>query len=194
VRFNDDSNLGLAGGRILLRDGGLELPAGYTVARSIEVLNAAASIKTASGQTHLISSDISGAGRLNLIGGTFTLSGNNSHADGVALNKATLVIDRDERLGAAGGALNIASGTLRASADLAIAAGRSSSFSTMTADSNGFDMTFNQAVNSTGLTKGHLEIPPIIQNAQLKNRLEQKFCAAKRLKCTFFEQFRFYLA
>jgi fibronectin-binding autotransporter adhesin len=168
VRFNDDSNLGVAGGRIQLRDGGLELPAGYTVARPIEVLNAAASIKTASGQTHLISSDISGAGRLNLIGGTFTLSGNNSHADGVALDKATLVFDSDARLGAAGGVLNVVNGTLRASADLAIAAGRSSSFSAMTADSNGFDMAFNQAVNSNGLTKtgaGRLLLNSVNSNA-----------------------------
>lgn len=168
VRFNDDSNLGLAGGRILLRDGGLELPAGYTVARPIEVLNAAASIKTALGQTHLISSDISGAGRLNLIGGTFTLSGNNSHADGVALNQATLVLDRDARLGAAGGAFNVVNGTLRASADLTIAAGRSSSFSAMIADSNGFDMAFNQAINSNGLTKtgaGRLLLNSVNSNA-----------------------------
>jgi len=153
VRFNDDTNLGLAGSRILLRDGGLELPQAYTVARPIEVLNAAASIKAPPGQTHLISSDVSGAGRLNLIGGTFTLSGNNSHANGVALDNASLELDSDARLGAAGGALNIASGTLRASADLSIAAGRSSGFSQMAVDTNGFDIVFNQSLRGNGLTK-----------------------------------------
>ena len=153
VRFNDDSNLGLAGGRILLRDGGLELPSGYALARPIEVLNAAASIKAAPVQAHQISGDISGAGQLNLLGGTFTLTGNNSHAGGVALDKAKLVLDRDARLGAAGGVLNIVGGTLRAGADLSIAAGRNTSFSAMIVDSQGFDVVFNQPMNGKGLTK-----------------------------------------
>ena len=153
VRFNADSNLGIAGGRILLRDGGLELPADYTLARPVELLNAAASIKAPLGQTHLVSSDISGAGRLNLINGSFTLSGNNSHADGVALNQASLVLDSDARLGASAGAFNSAGGTLIAGADLAIGAGRSSSFTALSVDSNGFDVAFNQALNGNGLSK-----------------------------------------
>ncbi len=153
VRFSDDGNLGLAGGRILLRDGGLALPSGHALARPIEVLNAAALLQAAPGQAHTISGDISGAGRLNLSGGSFTLTGNNSHAAGVALQQATLVLDRDTRLGAAGGVLDIVGGTLRASADLAIAAGRSTSFAAMTVDSNGFDVVFNQALRGNGLTK-----------------------------------------
>lgn len=153
VRFSDDGNLGLAGGRILLRDGGLALPSGHALARPIEVLNAAALLQAATGQAHTISGDISGAGRLNLSGGSFTLTGNNRHAAGVALQQATLVLDRDTRLGAAGGVLDIVGGTLRASADLAIAAGRSTSFAAMTVDSNGFDVVFNQALRGNGLTK-----------------------------------------
>jgi fibronectin-binding autotransporter adhesin len=153
VRFSVDGNLGLAGGRILLRDGGLELPAGHTLDRPIEVLNAAALLKAAPGQAHLVSGDIGGAGRLKLSGGSFTLVGANSHAAGVALDQATLVLDRDARLGAAGGALDIVGGTLRAAADLAIAAGRSTGFAAMTVDSNGFDVVFNQALRGHGLTK-----------------------------------------
>ena len=174
VRFNDDSNLGLAGGRILLRDGGLELPAGYNLARPTEVLNAAASIKAPLGQTHLISGDVSGAGRLNLIGGTFTLGGNNSHADGVALDKASLVLDSDARLGAAGGVLNITSGTLRASANLSIAASRSSSFSAMGVDTQGFDVVFNQSLRGNGLTKtgaGRLLLNSAITDGSIDNEV-----------------------
>jgi autotransporter-associated beta strand protein len=75
---------------------------------------------------------------------------------------AVLVLASDAQLGAATGVLDLGRtngglaprpGTLRATADLAIAATRSTSFRDMTVDSNGFNVVFNQPINGLGITK-----------------------------------------
>ena len=166
VAFNDDGNLGAAGGRILL-GGSLVLPVGYTLDRPLELSGNDAGLAPL-GPAHLISSTITGDGLLRLGGAaTFTLTGNNTHAGGVALagqssgEPTVLVIGSDARLGAVGGVLDIGRqngffvlpGKLVAAADLSIAASRSTSFRAMTVDSNGFDVTFNQAISGRGMTK-----------------------------------------
>ncbi|MCF8206801.1 MAG: autotransporter-associated beta strand repeat-containing protein [Methylotenera sp.] len=168
LRFVHDGNLGAAGQGIKL-GGGLALPDGYDLSRPLTVVDTAANL-SGSGN-HVISSDISGDGRLNLGGAArYVLTGTNTHTGGVALagqangQAAVLVIDSDARLGAAGGVLNIGRtaannalitlpGTLVAAGNLDIAATRSTSFRNMTVDTNAFDVVFNQPINGLGITK-----------------------------------------
>jgi len=166
LAFNEDVNLGAAGGAIHL-GGGLVMPAGYTLTRPVELLDLGSSVSGASA-AHEISSDLRGSGRLNLGGATsFTLSGNNSHGGGVGLAgessgaPTSLVIDSDARLGAAGGVLDIGRqngffvlpGRLVAAANLSIDASRSTSFREMTVDSQGFEVVFNQPISGRGMVK-----------------------------------------
>lgn len=165
VRFLTDANLGLAGQGITL-SGGLVLPAGYDLSRPLVLSGDLASV-SGSGD-HVIASPLSGTGRLNLGGAArYVLTGPASHRGGVALagqangQAATLVIDSDARLGAAGGVLNIGRtsgiatlpGTLVAAGQLDIAATRSTSFRGMTVDTAGFDVVFNQPIDGLGMTK-----------------------------------------
>lgn len=165
LRFNHDGNLGAAGQGITL-GGGLALPDGYDLSRPLTLVGTAANL-SGSGD-HVISSPLSGDGRLNLAGtGRYVLTGTNTHTGGVALagqsngQAAVLVIDSDARLGAAGGVLNIGRasgffslpGTLVAAGNLDIGATRSTSFRSMTVDTNGFDVVFNQPIAGLGMTK-----------------------------------------
>lgn len=165
LRFNDDGNLGLAGAGITL-GGGLALPDGYDLSRPLKLVGNAANL-TGSGD-HVIASNITGDGRLNLGGAArYVLTGTDTHTGGVALagqsngQAAVLVIDSDARLGATGGVLNIGRssgfftlpGTLVAAGNLDIAATRSTSFRAMTVDTNGFDVVFNQPIAGLGMTK-----------------------------------------
>ena len=168
VRFLTDANLGLAGQGITL-GGSLALPDGYELARPLDVAGTLATI-SGSGD-HVISSTLSGSGRLNLAGpARYVLTGSATHTGGVALAgqangaAAVLVIDSDARLGAAGGVLNLGRaaannnlaalpGTLVAAGPLDIAATRSTSFQQMTVDTNGFDVVFNQPISGLGMTK-----------------------------------------
>lgn len=168
LRFTHDGNLGAAGAGITL-GGGLALPDGYDLSRPLTLVGTAANL-SGSG-THVISSAISGDGRLNLGGNArYVLTGTNTHTGGVALagqsngQAAVLVIDSDARLGAAGGVLDIGRiaannvlvtlpGTLVAAGHLDIAATRSTTFRNMTVDTNGFDVVFNQPISGLGMTK-----------------------------------------
>ena len=165
VRFLTDANLGLAGQGITL-GGGLVLPDGYDLSRPLVLGGNLASL-SGSG-SHLVASDISGNGRLNLGGAArFVLTGTATHSGGVALAgqasgaPAVLVIDSDARLGASGGVLDIGRasgiatlpGTLVAAGQLDIAATRSTSFRRMTVDTNGFDVVFNQPIDGLDMTK-----------------------------------------
>lgn len=165
LRFSQDSNLGQAGQGILM-SGGLVLPDGYDLSRPLTLSGTLASL-SGSGD-HLVTSAISGDGRLNLGGNArYRLAGIATHTGGVALagqsngQAAVLVIDSDARLGAAGGVLNLGRlsgisvlpGTLVAAGHLDIAATRSTSFRAMTVDTAGFDVTFNQPIDGLGMTK-----------------------------------------
>jgi len=168
LSFNHDGNLGQAGGRITL-GGTLALPDGYALNRPVTVSSKTATI-SGSG-THVITSTLSGDGRLNLTGAArYVLTGTATHTGGVALagqsggQPAVLVIDSDARLGAPGGVLNIGRiaannvfvtlpGTLVAAGNLDIAATRSTTFRDMTVDTNGFDVVFNQPISGLGMTK-----------------------------------------
>jgi autotransporter-associated beta strand protein len=168
VRFLTDANLGLAGQGLTL-GGSLALPDGYDLARPVDVAGNAATI-SGSGD-HVISSTLSGSGRLNLGGPSrYVLTGSATHTGGVALagqangDAAVLVIDSDARLGAASGVLDLGRtaannslvalpGTLVATGPLDIAATRSTSFQQMTVDTNGFNVVFNQPISGQGMTK-----------------------------------------
>ncbi|WP_457417925.1 beta strand repeat-containing protein [Roseateles sp. P5_E7] len=162
--FGNDTNLGAAGGSVTL-GGILALPGGFTLDRPLEVSGPSASLSAASAGTHRLTGPLTGSGTLNLGGNgaasVFVLAGNATHSGGVKLASATLELDGDARLGAATGVLDLGranglnnlAGTLRATADLAIAATRSTSFRNMTVDTNGFDVVFNQPINGLGMTK-----------------------------------------
>lgn len=165
VSFVHDGNLGAAG-RGITMSGGLVLPDGYDLSRPLVLQGNLANL-SGSGD-HVISSTLSGDGRLNLGGAArYVLTGTNTHTGGVALagqsngQAAVLVIASDARLGAASGVLNIGRasglftlpGTLVAAGNLDIAATRSTSFRAMTVDTNGFDVVFNQPIAGLGMTK-----------------------------------------
>lgn len=165
LRFTHDGNLGAAGQGITL-SGGLVLPDGYDLSRPLTLQGNLANL-TGSGD-HIISSPLSGDGRLNLGGAArYVLTGAATHTGGVALagqasgQAAVLVIDSDARLGAPSGVLNIGRasgffslpGTLVAAGNLDIAATRSTSFRNMTVDTHGFDVVFNQPIAGLGMTK-----------------------------------------
>ncbi len=164
MTFDHDANLGAAGGRVSLA-GILSLPGGFTLDRPLELVGTSASISAAAAGTHRINGPVTGSGTLNLGGNgaatVFVLGGPVSHSGGVKVASATLELDSDAQLGAATGALDLgrANGlnnlgaTLRATADLSIAATRSTSFRDMTVDTNGFDVVFNQPINGLGMTK-----------------------------------------
>lgn len=168
VTFTNDANLGQAGAPVLLGGTGrLVLPAGYDLQRPLSVGDSTAQVSGV--DVHTLGGPVTGAGRLNLAGAArFTLTGNNSHSGGVALAgnagvPAVLVLDSDARLGAAGGVLNIGDkgtcsfcglpGTLVASGDLNIAATRRTTFASMTVDTNGHTVVFNQPISGLNMTK-----------------------------------------
>lgn len=168
VTFATDANLGTPAGGVKLDGGSLALPSGYaTLARPVEITASNGGISGTTGASHTLSGNLTGAGRLDLGGATtFTLTGTNAHTGGVTLagntnNPTILVIDSDARLGGTSGVLNLGRqsgasvlpGTLRATADLALAATRHTTFRDMTVDTNGHHVVFNQPISGRGLTK-----------------------------------------
>ena len=171
LRFASDDNLGVAGGRIAL-SGSLIVPAGYALNRPLAVSGTRASFSASAAGLYTLAGNLSGSGRLGLAGsapGTFfQLTGDNSSFSGGVLvsgdagtNTAVLLLASDAQLGAATGVLDLgragalvpSPGTLRATADLNIAATRSTSFRNMTVDTNGFNVVFNQPINGLGINK-----------------------------------------
>lgn len=173
--FAADSSLGAPGGPILLA-GGLTLGPGQGLDRPLQLSGSSATVSAAQAGVYRIDSIVQGSGQLSMGGNrtetVFVLTGNNSHTGGVRVagsssagpGSAVLAIDSDARLGAASGALDIGRpgatlattlpGTLRATADLVIAASRSTRFAQMTVDTQGFDIRFDQQTFSgLGITK-----------------------------------------
>jgi len=165
-----DAGFGNAGGQVRL-NGGRILLSNDTAefARPVEVSATGGSMVRSNAAPLDVAGDLSGAGVLQLFGPTgavFESTGTNSHG-GFAISgssngaRPVLAIDSDARLGAAGVALDIGAGsgfnirpaTLRATADLDIAATRSTIFQSMAVDTNGFDVTFNQPISGTGMLK-----------------------------------------
>jgi len=95
---------------------------------------------------------ISGSGGVTKTGvGTLVLTGSNSYAGGTNLITGVLAVNADDRLGAAGGALNIDSGTLRFDAAFNLAPTRPISIINFgTIDTNGFDTTLTQSIGGNG--------------------------------------------
>lgn len=170
LSFDHDANLGAAGAPVLL-SGVLSLPAGFQVDRPLVLSGSKAQLSAAHAGRYVVGGALSGDGRLGVGGAqaetVFVLSGSNSHTGGVqvagsaAAGTAVLEIASDAALGAPGGVLDIGRangfftlpGTLRATADLSIAATRSTTFRDMTVDTNGFDVVFNQPIGGLGMTK-----------------------------------------
>ncbi|MDR7331790.1 autotransporter-associated beta strand repeat-containing protein [Roseateles asaccharophilus] len=170
LSFANDANLGAAGAPVRL-NGVLALPAGFALDRPLVLGSSNAQLSAAKAGRYVVSGGISGDGRLGLGGAqaetVFVLTGHNTHSGGVQVagnaqrGTAVLELSSDAALGAPGGALDLGRangfsslpGTLRATADLSIAAARSTTFRDMTVDTNGFDVVFNQPISGLGITK-----------------------------------------
>lgn len=168
VRAGNDAAFGAAGGAIALNGGSLFFNSGFTLpnARAVSTNLGFGGLSAPAGVTATVAADISGAGGLQIsggsggaIGGTVVLSGNNTYAGGTSVNGATLALDRDARLGAATGALNFAGqNRLLATGDFTIAATRSTTFTNLVVDTDGHNVTFAQALSGSGLTKDGLGV------------------------------------
>lgn len=138
------------------------LPTGATFATSaahpVALTAAGGTLGAASGKTITVATAISGDGKLtlsgldaNLNGGAFILTGNNAHAGGVRVSRATLEVGSDAALGGASGALDLNNATLRATAAFTVAGTRSTTITgNGTVDTQAFDVTFGQAVGGDG--------------------------------------------
>jgi fibronectin-binding autotransporter adhesin len=168
LTYSQDGNLGAAGGRVILSGGNLVLPGTIpTFTRDIEIDSASGSISGVAGGTYALAGSISGTGRLDLSGAaTYQITGTNTAAGGISITgnvgaPAILEIGSDSQLGGPNGVLNIGRqngfnvlpGTLRAIGDLTVAATRSTTFRSMTVDTNGHTVTFNQSIAGRGMTK-----------------------------------------
>ena len=157
----NDSALGPATGLLRLDGGEVRFSTGFTIpaARPLEVTANNGRLFVPFGQAMTIAANVIGAGRLNLgdaqfaLGGTVTLAGVNTHSGGVSVRNSTLQIDSDQRLGGVSGVLNADAATLKALGPLDIAATRSTSFTNLAIDTNGFDVTFNQPITGINFTK-----------------------------------------
>lgn len=163
VRASADAALGATGGAITLAGGGLSFVADFTLssARSVEITSANGTITAPAGVVGTVASNLTGAGRLTVgggsggnIGGTVTFTGTNTQSGGIVLNGATLALDSDARLGGATGVFNITGNSeVRATGAFTVAATRSTTFSNLKIDTNGFDVVFAQSLTGTGIEK-----------------------------------------
>jgi len=136
VRFSTDAQLGEAGEPITLSGGSLAVLASGTLsnARVITVSSTNGSISAPAGVTLIVPNNLAGAG---------------------------LEAASDAQFGGASGALHIGRpnglfpipGMLRALGNLSLAATRTTTFQNATVDTNGFDVTFNQPITGSHLTK-----------------------------------------
>lgn len=170
VSYSSDQHLGLAGESVTLAGGGLHALVSntFSTARSLIVTAQNGTVSAPDGVTLVLPNVVSGPGRLTLAGsaggvpgGVIRLTGNNLHDGGIEIAGATLEVDSDSRLGAPGGALNIGRpnginplyGYLRALGSFSVAATRATAFQNATVDTNGFDVTFDQPITGSELTK-----------------------------------------
>lgn len=168
LAYSQDSNLGAVGGRVVLDGGNLLLPGSIpTFTRDIEVDGANGGIAGVTGGAYSLAGSISGTGRLDLSGAaTYQITGTNTAAGGLSIvgdvgAPAILELGSDSQLGGPNGVLNIGRqngfnvlpGMLRATGDLTVASTRSTSFRSMTVDTNGHTVTFNQSIAGRGMTK-----------------------------------------
>ena len=105
-----DANLGVVTGALTLNGGTLSTGDNFTTTRNIQ-LNGNGTI-TARGANTVLSGDISGSGKLSIIGSDnnspITLSGANSYTGGTIIgSQTTLLVNSDENLGAGSGDLTL---------------------------------------------------------------------------------------
>ncbi|MEJ8850863.1 autotransporter-associated beta strand repeat-containing protein [Variovorax rhizosphaerae] len=157
VQIGADSNLGAASGGLSLNKGTLITSATLGSARSVDLGSDGGTFSPMSGTTLSLTGPISGSGMLTQGGsGTLVLAGANSYAGGTLLGNGVLAVASDTNLGAPGGPLEFSGGTLRADADLGIAATRPITFNAPGGriDTNGHSATFAQTIGGNGgLTK-----------------------------------------
>jgi|GEM_PF-1980413 len=172
--IGSEASLGVAGGLVQIENNGLlGFLSGFTVpsARPMIASGATANLVASGAITVTVASNITGAGRVEIgpIGGvpnvldtgTIRLTGTNTNAGGLAVLGSTVEISSDAQIGGPSGVLEIGRtvdfdyfpGVLRAIGNLNVAAPRSTTFREGTVDTNGFDVTFNQTLSGTGLTK-----------------------------------------
>jgi len=98
------------------------------------------------------SGQLTGKVRLNLMGGTLTLAGNNTHQGNTIVDSATLVLGSANALGT--GSLILANGTLRAAVDATVGQAVNLGFAAGTIDTNGHALALSGPITGTyGLTK-----------------------------------------
>ncbi|MDM0116921.1 autotransporter outer membrane beta-barrel domain-containing protein [Variovorax sp. J22R133] len=157
VQVGADGNLGAASGGLSLNKGTLVTSASFGSARSVDLGSDGGTFAPAAGTTLSLTGPISGLGMLTQGGsGTLVLAGANSYAGGTLLGNGVLAVSTDANLGAPSGPLEFGGGTLRADADLSVAATRPVTFDAPGGriDTNGHTATIAQTIDgSGGLTK-----------------------------------------
>ncbi|MHC2254160.1 T5SS/PEP-CTERM-associated repeat protein/autotransporter-associated beta strand protein [Bradyrhizobium embrapense] len=95
---------------------------------------------------------ISGAGSVNVLAGTTSLTGANSYTGGTTLTGGRLSVSADQNLGAATGGLTFNGGTLQFTNSFTLAATRAVTMNAAggTFDTNGNDVSFGGAFTGTG--------------------------------------------
>lgn len=162
IAASEDGRLGAAGTPLTLTNGTLAYTAPFTLdpARPI-VADGTIGGVLMNGFATTIGSNITGPGRFNKFGtGTLTLTGINTQADGIRVAEGTLEVVSAAQTGSGGvfdfgfqSGFTVTPATLRALGSFTIPATRSTAFVSWTVDTNGFDVTFDQPLNGTHLTK-----------------------------------------
>jgi len=171
VIYNTDNNLGAADGLVRLGGGALNLPAALTTFdRPIETTSALTpgNLSASAGQAVTVESDITGAGAMRFDSrAVWTLTGNNTFEGrlfvlGAGNLPTTLIAASETQLGGATAPITFGDqpdlittrpAILQAAGDITIPAARATDFRSLTVDTAGHTVTFNQPLTGRGLTK-----------------------------------------
>ncbi|MDM0015762.1 autotransporter outer membrane beta-barrel domain-containing protein [Variovorax sp. J22P168] len=153
VQVRGDNNLGLSSGGLSLNSGTLITSATFGSARNVDLGVDGGTFTPEVNTTLSLTGPISGPGLLTKLGaGTLVLTGANSYTGGNLVGNGVLAVASDANLGAPGGALDFAGGTLRFDADLSLATTRAVALNAGGGriDTNGHNATIAQSIGGRG--------------------------------------------